>query len=89
MRAQLCLVFRAGALRERTREMVSIEIVYQSVLPSEQESCSLFCDLLCRPKVRADQFHISDCLSRLIKVIKRDLLFIGGKRSIPRAPLPK
>ena len=65
-----------------------IEIVYQRLLPIEQELRSLFCDLLCRLKVCADRFfHISDCLRRLVKVIKRDFLFIGGKRSIPRAAL--
>ena len=67
--------------------MRTIEIVNQSVLPIEHESRPLLCNFFSRPIISADQFHIPDPLSRLSKVIKRDLLSIIGKCFIPRTAI--
>ena len=85
--AHYACILRAGAICERTREMCTIEIVNQSVLPIEHELRSLLCDFFCGLIVSADQFHIPDLLSRLSKVVKGDLLFITGKCFIPRTAI--
>src|SRR4029450_1979170 len=81
-------ISRPADICECTREMRTIKIVDQSVLPIGHESCPLLCDLFSRLIVCADQFHIPDPLSSLSKVIQRDLLSIFGKCFVPQTAIP-
>src|SRR5438034_11766751 len=67
--------------------MRPIEIINQSVLPIRHELRSLLCDFFSRLIVCADQFHVPDLLSRLSKVIQRDLLSVFGECFVPRTAI--